>query len=290
MTSSVTKAVILAGGYGTRFLPYTKAVPKELLCVGDKPVIHYQVAELAAAGITDILVVTSRGKGAVEDYFDLHAELDTLLRARGKAAVADELAKIHTMARVSFIRQPVANGNAKALALAEAFVGNDPFVLTYVDDLVVGNPSPTQELLNIFAKTNAPALALMSVLDARVSNFGIAEWTTEADGTMSVERILEKPQPADTASRLAFFGRLVLTPQVFSAISRIPAAVGGEWLLTDAFSLLMKEGLFTGVPILGTHYDLGSKLGFLTANIAFGLENAELTEWLLAFLTKIPKK
>lgn len=291
MSSSVTQCVILAAGYGTRFLPATKSQPKEMLAVVDKPVIQYLVEEAVSAGITDIIIVTSRGKSAIQDHFDASFELEEVLHQKWKIKELEWVQRISKLAHISYVRQPLPRGDGDALLYAIPFLKNDPCLILFGDDLIVGEKSGATQLVEAYNQKQWPIIALEKVSDERVSSYGIVE-STHGDGLLyPVSRFLEKPKPTETTSRLWVIGKYIITPKVFEFLQKNEwsASKDGEIRLADAFASMVDTGeLIYGMEIEGKRYDTGDKLGFLKANIDFALAREDLSEQLLAFLkTKI---
>jgi UTP--glucose-1-phosphate uridylyltransferase len=271
--ASITKAVFPVAGLGTRFLPATKAMPKELLPIIDKPIIQYAVEEAIAAGITELVFVTGRTKRAIEDHFDLNPELERELHEKGKDDLA---AAIHSIipdhVNCIFIRQPRALGLGHAVLCAAPVLGRDPFAVLLADDVVKGTRSPTADLIAAFERTGCTQLSVMQVAQADVSKYGII---LPGDTPCSVAGLVEKPQLKDAPSSLASIGRYVLEPEILDILADTPPGAGGEIQLADAINLRASQGRVNAVPLTGTRYDCGSKFGYLEAIVDFALDHAE---------------
>ncbi len=288
--SKITKCIILAAGYGTRFLPATKAQPKEMLPIVDTPVIQYLVEEAVSAGITDIVIVISRGKEAIQDHFDNSFELEKVLGEKWKLAELATVQKISKLANISYVRQPIPRGDGDALLYARPFVGNEPCLVLFGDDLIVGEKSGATQLIEAFWSKNAPVIALEKVSDEKVSSYGIIESQNSDKGIYEVSRFLEKPDPLETSSRLGVIGKYVITSDVFDLLQKNEWTVSkdGEIRLADAFAQMIREKPIYGLEMEGKRYDTGDKLGFLKANIDFALARSDIWPDLLAFLkTKV---
>lgn len=277
------KAVLPAAGFGTRFLPVTKAVPKEMLPVGDKPVIHHVVAEAVAAGCTDILIIVSRDKAGIIDYFDRAPDLERRLRASGKDAIADELVRIATQARFHFIRQPEMKGLGDAVLQAREHVGEEPFALLLADTIIVdgknvpGTPAALNALREAHGETGASAVAIEPVPRDRISRYGVVGGFERAPGRFTLESMVEKPRPEEAPSmrRLhgppdgggwAFAARYLFTPGVFRHLARTRPGKNNEIQLTDAMAALLAEEGFSGCRLPGERLDIGDPAGLFSAN------------------------
>jgi UTP--glucose-1-phosphate uridylyltransferase len=285
----VRKCIIPAAGFGTRFLPATKAQPKEMLPVVDKPVIQYLVEEAVSAGITDIIIVTGRGKRSIEDHFDMSFELEKTLVEKGKTKELAEVEKISNLARIAYVRQPVPRGDGDAILRARNLIGNEPCLVLFGDDLIRWEQSGAQQLIAAFEEKNAPIIALEKVSDKRVSSYGIVESTESSGRIHAVSQFLEKPKPEETTSRLWVIGKYVITPELFTYLEEDSegASKDGEIRLADAFARMVKDGgNIYGLEILGDRYDTGDKFGFLKATIDYALAREDLGPQLLEFLKK----
>ena len=269
----ITKAVFPVAGLGTRFLPATKAMPKELLPIIDKPIIQYAVEEAIAAGITELVFVTGRTKRAIEDHFDTNPELERELIAKGNDDLA---AAIHGIipdhVNCIFIRQPSALGLGHAVLCAAPVIGRNPFAVLLADDVVKGTHSPTAELIAAYARTGCTQLSVMEVAPADVSKYGMIR---PGDTPGSVAGLVEKPQQEDAPSRLASIGRYVLEPEILDILAETLPGAGGEIQLADAINLRAQQGHVNAVPLSGGRYDCGSKFGYLEAIVDFALDHEE---------------
>jgi len=276
MPQQIRKAVFPAAGLGTRFLPATKASPKEMLPLVDKPLIQYVVEEAVGAGIESIIIVTGRGKTAIEDHFDISFELENLLRERGKDSMVEQARSVSELARVSYVRQKQALGLGHAILQAKDFVGGEPFAVMLADDIVDCDPSPLKQMLKVYEETGAPVLGTMSVAGEAISRFGVLDAEEMGDGVFRVRDMVEKPPFAEAPSDLAIIGRYILTPDIFDELERTQPGTGGEIQITDAMRALLRRRPFYAVRFEGTRHDAGDKLGFLIATVEFALKRADL--------------
>ena len=280
----IRKAVLPAAGLGTRFLPATKSSPKEMLPLVDKPLIQYVVEEAVACGITDIIIVTGRGKRAIEDHFDVSFELEVLLRDKGKDHVLKEVRSISEMANFSYVRQSEALGLGHAVNCARNLVGDEPFAVLLADDIIHHHPTALEQMMEVYRETGSSVIGLQSVPPEDVVKYGIIEEQLVGKGLHRVTNMVEKPQPEDAPSNLSVIGRYILHPAIFSCLDRISAGAGGELQLTDALKMLLTTHQIHGLELAGTRYDAGSKLGFLKATVALGLDSPELGESFRSYL------
>ncbi|MCK9272468.1 UTP--glucose-1-phosphate uridylyltransferase GalU [Candidatus Gracilibacteria bacterium] len=286
----ITKCIIPAAGFGTRFLPATKAQPKEMLPIVDKPVIQYLVEEAVASGIEDIIIITGRGKRSIEDHFDTSFELEYTLVEKGKIKELKEVEQISMMANIAYVRQPVPRGDGDAILRARHFIGNEPFLVLFGDDLIKGEAPGAKQLIDAYYRKNAPIIALEKVGNEEVSSYGIVESSYNEDNIHVVSNFKEKPKPSETKSRLGVIGKYVLTPDIFDYLLKAPVGKDGEIRLADAFSLMLKEKDIYGLEMQGKRYDTGDKFGFLKATIDFALDKEDLGPKLMEFLkTKTSK-
>jgi UTP--glucose-1-phosphate uridylyltransferase len=283
----VTKAVIPAAGLGTRFLPATKSIPKEMLPIVDRPTIQYVVEEAARAGLSDVLVITARGKGAIEDHFDRNLELERHLEEDGKDDLLKELQAIHDLAKVHSVRQGDPLGLGHAVSVAREHVGDEPFAVLLGDDVMVDDAHLLRTMLDVHAQEGASVLALMEVQPEQISLYGSAAVEPVRDNVVRVRSLVEKPAPEDAPSNLAVIGRYVLTPAIFDVIDRTPPGAGGEIQITDAIGLLLEDEPVFGVTFSEGRYDAGMKLDFLRANIELALERPDLGPELAVVLEEI---
>lgn len=276
MPQKVRKAVFPAAGLGTRFLPATKASPKEMLPLVDKPLIQYVVEEAVASGIESIVIVTGRGKTAIEDHFDVSFELEKLLEERGEKEELKAMRAISEMARVSYVRQREALGLGHAVLQARDLVGDEPFAVMLSDDIIDSETPALKQLLDVYEKYNAPVLGTMQVAGEAISRFGVIDGEEVEDGVYKIRDMVEKPPFAEAPSDLAIIGRYVLTPDIFDEIEKTRPGAIGEIQITDAMRSLLQKRPFYAVRFKGTRYDAGDKLGFLIATVEFALKHEEL--------------
>src|SRR5574340_11102 len=286
---TVKKAVFPVAGLGTRFLPATKASPKEMLPIVDKPLIQYAVEEAIAAGITEMIFVTGRGKRAIEDHFDKAYELEAELAARGKSRVLESLRGILPKNVVCvYVRQPEALGLGHAVLCARELVGNEPFALILADDLIDGQPPAVQQMVKLYAQHRCSLLGVQNVAREETGQYGIVAASPWRDGLHKIERIVEKPDPVEAPSTLAVVGRYILTPQIFDYLEAIRPGAGGELQLTDAIALLLEDEPALAYEFSGTRYDCGSKLGYLKATVQLALKHPEINGDFRSYLASLP--
>jgi UTP--glucose-1-phosphate uridylyltransferase len=280
----VRKAVILAAGYGTRMLPATKALPKEMLVLVDRPVIHYAVDELVQSGIREIVIVTSAGKSAIEDYFDRSADLEDTLEKRGALDRLETVRSVRRMADIAYVRQPEARGLADAVNTARALVRDEPFIVVYPDDIIAGDPPATRQLIDCYERFSAGVVAVEEVPEAEVSSYGVIAGDKLDGQVTKISHMVEKPAVGSAPSRLAIVGRLLLTPAIWSAIDALEPGYGGELQLTDAMQAVAKgEGLYA-YRFTGNRYDTGRPLSFLIASIELALRRPDVAPGLRDYL------
>ena len=283
---TIRKAVIPAAGLGTRFLPATKAVPKELLPIVDTPTIQYIVAEAVAAGVRDVILVGARGKDSIVDHFDIAAELEAHLERTGKVALRDQMRAIAKMANLVTVRQQEPLGLGHAVLCAKDLVGDEPFVVMLGDDIIDAAVPAARQLAECHQRHGLGTVALMEVPLEETPRYGIAAGSPVDARTIRVERLVEKPAK-DPPSNLAVIGRYVLPPRVFEILEGVTPGAGGEIQLTDALAVLAREQGLLGYRFEGQRYDAGDRLGYLKANIAFALKRPELSDPLRAFLREV---
>ncbi|MFI5259364.1 MAG: UTP--glucose-1-phosphate uridylyltransferase GalU [Candidatus Limnocylindrales bacterium] len=275
----VRKAVFPAAGWGTRFLPATKAQPKEMLPLVDKPVIQYAVEEAVEAGIEQVIIVTSSQKRAIEDHFDLNLELEQLLEARGDIDMLRQIRAISDLAQISYVRQKEQLGLGHAVLMAKELVGHEPFAVILSDDVVVGERPCIGQLIHAYQQTHSSVVAVMEVPHEDTSRYGIIAGEA-ADGEdprlYKVSRVVEKPEPADAPSNLAIIGRYVLTPKIFEKLEQTPRGTGGEIQLTDGIQSLMQEQDVYGYAFDGVRYDAGTTMGWLKASVELALQRQDI--------------
>ncbi len=290
MPRKVRKAVFPAAGLGTRFLPATKASPKEMLPLVDKPMIQYVVEEAVASGIESIIIVTGRGKSAIEDHFDVSFELESLLRDRGKNSDLKQAREISDLARFSYVRQREALGLGHAILQARDLVGDEPFAVMLSDDIIDANTPALKQLLDVYEKYDAPVVATMNVAGEAISRFGVLDVEEVEDGVYRIKDMVEKPSAAEAPSDLAIIGRYVLTPDIFDEIEKTTPGAIGEIQITDAMRALLKKREFYAVRFEGTRYDAGDKLGYLIASVEFALKHSELAPGFREYLKSLELK
>jgi UTP--glucose-1-phosphate uridylyltransferase len=286
----VRKAVFPAAGLGTRFLPATKAMPKEMLPLVDKPLIQYAVEEVVQSGINDICIVTGRGKAAIEDHFDVSFELECLLESRKQYDLLRSVRAISERIDISYVRQREALGLGHAVLRARSQIGNEPFVVVLADDVIDAAVPCTKQLLEIFEQFHGPVIALMEVPTESVSSYGIVTahpvGGSGPEGLYRITDLIEKPSTDQAPSNLAVIGRYVLTPDVFELLAQASPGHGAEIQLTDALRIMAKRRDLFGLRFTGQRYDAGDKLGFLIANIELGLRRDGFGERLLEYLER----
>ena len=276
MTNKIRKAVFPAAGLGTRFLPATKASPKEMLPLVDKPLIQYSVEEAVASGIESILIITGRDKNSIENHFDISFELEELLKEKGKTEVIAEIRAISDLAHISYTRQKQALGLGHAIYQAKDFAGDDPFAVLLADDVVDAEKPALKQMIEVFEKYDAPIIATMQVEGEAISRFGVINAEEVEPNVFRIKDMVEKPAFADAPSDLAIIGRYIFTPDIFDAIEQTKPGAGGEIQITDAMRLLLKSRPFYAVKLEGTRHDAGDKLGFLIATVEFALKRDDL--------------
>ncbi|CAN5397701.1 UTP--glucose-1-phosphate uridylyltransferase GalU [soil metagenome] len=287
MTNKIRKAIFPAAGMGTRFLPATKASPKEMLPLVDKPLIQYVVEEAVASGVDSVLIVTGRDKSAIENHFDISFELEYLLKERGNDEVLEEIRAISEMARISYTRQKEALGLGHAIYQGKDFAGNDPVAVLLADDIVISEKPALQQMTEVFEKYDAPVIATMQVEGEGISRFGVIDAEEVEPGVFRVLDMVEKPAFADAPSDLAIIGRYIFTPDIFDAIEQTEPGSGGEIQITDAMRLLLKERPIYALKLEGRRHDAGDKLGFLIATIELALMRPDLAEDLRSYMRSL---
>lgn len=283
---NVRKAIIPAAGLGTRMLPISHAVPKEMLPIVDLPAVYHLVEEAAKSGIEEILIITNRDKDAMEDFFDLSPEYMNALRAKGKNAEADKLYAIANMANVYFLRQKETRGLGHAVGRARAFVGDEPFAVLYGDDIIFSQTPVCRQMIDAYEKYGRPVVGVKPVPWEDLKKYCSLK-VSPIEGETRVTHctdMIEKPKAGEEFSNLSILGRVLLTPDVFDIIDALPEGAGGEIQLTDAMAILAREGGVTALEFEGERYDMGSKLGFLKANVVRGLEHPETVDEFAKFI------
>jgi len=281
MLPKVRKAVFPAAGLGTRFLPATKAQPKEMLPVVDKPLIQYGVEEALHSGIQNIIIVTGRGKSSIEDHFDVSFELEQLLETKNKGEMLSMVRGISDMIDVSYVRQKEALGLGHAVLRAKELVGHEPFAVILSDDIIASETPCVRQLLDVYEYYGASVLALMEVPKEQISAYGVVDAELIADNgrqnrLFRIRNMVEKPKAGEAPSNLAIIGRYVLTPEIFACIENIQPGSGGEIQLTDALKYMLRNRPIYGLKFEGKRYDAGDKLGFLKATVEFALSRHDL--------------
>lgn len=278
------KAVIPAAGLGTRFLPAAKSMPKEMMPVVDKPVIQYVIEEAVASGIEDIIVITGRGKRAIEDHFDYAFELEHQLRIKGKTELFEKVKSISDMADIHFIRQKESKGLGHAVMCAKKHVDNEPFAVLLGDDIIESITPCTRQLRDLHEKYGGSIIGVEEVTAEEMSSYGIAEGEQVSEGLLKISKMIEKPQPGETDSNLAVFGRYILTPEIFEILEETPEGRNNEIQLTDALNVLCQRQPMYAALVEGKVWDVGDKLNWIKANIEFALQRDEFRDELSEYL------
>ncbi len=278
MPKKVRKAVFPAAGLGTRFLPATKAVPKEMLPLVDKPIIQYGVEEALAAGCDQIIVITGRGKSAIEDHFDISYELEKELEERGKTELLQQVRKISDMINIAYVRQKKAMGLGHAVLMARELVGDEPFGVILPDDIIDAKVPCLKQMIDVYNETGSSILATQEVEGKAISAYGVldAKPSGKHERLYEVKNLVEKPKPEDAPSNLAIIGRYILTPRIFDMLEATEPGKGGELQLTDGIKQLLKHEKVYGYTFEGTRHDTGDKLGMLKATVEFGLKREDM--------------
>jgi UTP--glucose-1-phosphate uridylyltransferase len=276
MAAKIRKAVFPAAGLGTRFLPATKASPKEMLPLVDKPLIQYGVEEAVASGISSILIITGRDKSAIENHFDISYELEETLRERGKTKILKKVHSIAEIARISYTRQKQALGLGHAIYQASDYVGDESFAVVLADDIIDAEVPALKQMIDVYEKYDAPVIATMQVAGEAISRFGVIDAEEVEPNVYKIRDMVEKPPLAEAPSDLAIIGRYVFTSDIFDAIERTEPGSGGEIQITDAMRILLKQRPIYAVKLDGIRHDAGDKLGFLIANVEFALKRDDL--------------
>lgn len=283
----IRKAVIPAAGLGTRFLPATKSVPKELLPIVDVPTIQYIVQEVVAAGIDTVILITGKGKSKIIDHFDVYPELEAKLENEGKSDLAQRLRETTQMVHMVSVRQGTPRGLGHAVLCAKEIIGNEPFVVLLGDDLVDSTTPCTKQMIDVFDQYQKSVVALMEVEESDVPKFGICGGTPITPRIMELNAMVEKPSLAAAPSKMAIVGRYILTPEIFPILEETGAGTGGEIQLTDAMAKLMRQQGFLGYQFDGQRYDAGDKFGFLQANIAYALKRPDIAPKLMNYMRSL---
>ena len=288
--NKITKAVFPVAGLGTRFLPATKASPKEMLPIVDKPLIQYAAEEAIAAGATELIFITGRNKRSIEDHFDNAGELEASLEASGKTELLETLkAILPSHVSCIFIRQPKALGLGHAVLCAKPVVGDNPFSVILADDLIDANPAATKQMADVFARKNCSILGVEDVLPSETASYGIVDAFEIEQNLLKLKSIVEKPKPADAPSTLAVVGRYILTAKIFDCLEKVKPGKGGEIQLTDGISDLMRFEGVLAYRFAGKRFDCGSKLGFMKANVELALKHPEIAQDFTHYLAALNK-
>jgi UTP--glucose-1-phosphate uridylyltransferase len=286
--NKITKAVFPVAGLGTRFLPATKASPKEMLPIVDKPLIQYAAEEAIAAGATELIFITGRNKRSIPDHFDKSYELESELEAGGKTKMLDAVRSILPKGVTCvYIRQAEALGLGHAVLCAKPVVGNEPFSVILADDLIDGTPPVIQQMTELYAQKQSSILGVEDVLPSETASYGIVDSTVISPEVSELKGIVEKPQPQDAPSTLAVVGRYVLTPRIFDCLQKVKPGKGGEIQLTDAIAALMQYEKVLAYRFKGKRYDCGSKLGYVKANVEYALRHPEIRDDFKKFLNEV---
>lgn len=285
----IRKAVIPAAGLGTRVLPASKAIPKEMLPIVDKPAIQYIVEEAVRAGITDILIITNRGKTAIEDHFDHAFELETVLTGKGRTDTVNELGAVASLANIFYIRQKETKGLGHAVLCAEKFIGDEPFAVLYGDDVIIGEDPAIGQLCRAYEAHGKGVVGIKEVTAEQIVKYSSLKVEPIEDRVYHVTDMVEKPSPDKILSLYSILGRCVLTPEIFDILRKTPNGAGNELQLTDAMKTMAQTKGMIGVDFTGTRYDMGNKFGILKANIEVGLRHPETAAELSQYIKELTK-
>lgn len=281
----ITKAIIPVAGLGTRFLPATKAQPKEMLSIVDKPVIQFLVEEAVDSGIEEIIFVTGKGKRAIEDHFDHAPELDDALRKKGKHEIAESLKKISNLARFSYVRQKEPKGDGDAILTAAHLIGDEPVAVLFGDDLIWNDERPAlRQMMDVYEKHGASVVALEKVPESEVHKYGVVKPRKISDRLYRIEELVEKPKKEEAPSNLAIIGKYIVTPEVIKELEKVTVNEGEELRLAHALDATARKGEVYGLDAVGERLDCGSKIGFLKATVRFGLSHDETKDEFRKFL------
>jgi UTP--glucose-1-phosphate uridylyltransferase len=285
--SKIRKAVFPVAGFGTRFLPVTKSSPKEMLPLVDKPLIHYGVKEAVDAGIEQVILITGRGKRAIEDYFDISFELEFHLKMNNKEELIEEMRSISNMADFVYMRQEEPKGLGHAILRAKDVIGNEPFVVILPDDVIVNDKGAITQLMEVYNKYNCSILGLEQVDKKETDKYGIVSGIKFEENIYKLDQFIEKPKPEEAPSSTAIIGRYIFTPRIFEALQKIPFGKNNELQLTDAIKFLSTKEAIYGKLIEGKRFDCGSKLGFLKATVEFSLQDESISEEFRQYLIEV---
>lgn len=286
----IKKAIIPAAGLGTRFLPATKAQPKEMLPIVDKPTIQYIVEEAVASGIEDIVIVTGRTKKAIEDHFDKSVELEMELEKHGKDELLEIARDVSQIANIYYIRQKEPKGLGHAVLTAKNFIGDEPFAVLLGDDVITSETPCLKQMMDIYEQYDSSILGVQTVADDQVNKYGIVQGDKIADRMYTVENMVEKPKIGEAPSNVAVLGRYIITPAIFPLLEKQEAGAGGEIQLTDALCKLAQQEKMYAYDFVGRRYDVGSKQGFLEATVDFALDRADLRDEFMTYLQEVVKR
>jgi UTP--glucose-1-phosphate uridylyltransferase len=285
----IRKAIIPAAGLGTRFLPATKAQPKEMLPIVDKPTIQYIVEEAVASGIEEIIIIIGRGKRSIEDHFDKSYELEDALLKKNKLDILEEVQNISSLANIYYVRQKEALGLGHAILCARSFIGNEPFAVLLGDDIVMSETPCLKQIINVFEYCNSSVVAIQSVADSDVSKYGIIKpkGANFEPNLFYIEKLVEKPTREEAPSNLAIMGRYVLRPEIFEVLEELPIGQGGELQLTDAINELNNRQAVLAYNFEGKRYDIGDKIGFIKATVDFALQREDTRDDVIQYLKDV---
>lgn len=286
----VRKAIIPAAGLGTRFLPATKAMPKEMLPIVDKPTIQYIIEEAVDSGIEDIIIVTGKGKRAIEDHFDYSPELEQNLMEKGKYDLLEQVRKPSHLADIHYIRQKEPKGLGHAIWSARKFVGDEPFAVLLGDDIVQAEKPCLRQMIEQYERYRSSIIGVKRVPEEEVSRYGIVDGKEIFDRVYSINHLVEKPKKEEAPSNLAIMGRYILTPRIFEILDTLPPGAGGEIQLTDAISKLNQSEAVYAYEFEGTRYDVGEKMGFIKTTLEFALQRDDLRDELLQYLMEVVER
>jgi len=288
MSDDVKKAIFPAAGLGTRFLPATKASPKEMLPIVDKPMIQYGIEEALACEIQEFIIITGKNKRSIEDHFDNAFELEEKLKKSGKVKLLAEINRLNQI-KLAYIRQGYALGLGHAILCAKPFVRDEPFAVILSDDIIPPDETLLMDMIKLFRKLKSPVLALEKVPMQEVNRYGVISGTKEGDSVFRIDSLVEKPDPKRAPSNMAIIGRYILTPDIFDILEKVKPGKGGEIQLTDAINLLLQKRPVYGYLFNGIRYDAGDKLGYLKATVAFALKNPDLSKAFKKYLLDVTR-
>jgi UTP--glucose-1-phosphate uridylyltransferase len=289
MKGFIKKAIFPAAGLGTRFLPATKASPKEMLPIVDKPMIQYGIEEVLACHINEIVIITGKNKRSIEDHFDYAFELEDKLKKSGKKKLIEEINRLSKI-NIAYIRQGYALGLGHAISCAEPFVNRESFAVVLSDDIIDPEDTLLRDMIKLYEKLKSPILALEKVPLSEIHRYGVIDGVRESDGVYGINNLIEKPSMENAPSDLAIIGRYILTPDIFAILKKSGPGKGGEIQLTDAIRKLLKTRPVYGFLFKGRRYDAGDKLGYLKATVDFALKNPELSEQFKAYIIEVSRK